>query len=78
MAEDETWPNGVPKISEPVRAANLADVDALRGLIESLWLYIGRYEETQLTTEQKELLADVVEQRADRDEPYEYERWWRN
>jgi hypothetical protein len=68
----------VPKISERKRAANLADVDALQGLIGSLWLYIGRYEETQLTTERKELLADVIEERGDRDEPLKYDRWWRN
>jgi hypothetical protein len=72
------WPNGVPKISDAQRRRNLESPAALRDLISTIWLYIGRFEETQLTTEQKELLADVVEN----DEPqrnyeYEYERWWR-
>jgi hypothetical protein len=51
----------VPRISDEQRAANLASPGALRDLIAALSLYIGRYEETQLTTEQKELLADVIE-----------------
>jgi len=52
------------------------DPAALRDLIATLWLYIGRSAETQLTTEQKELLADVVEA-ADRDHEFVYDRWWR-
>lgn len=53
-----------------------AERDRLRDLIGSLWLYIGRYHETQLTTAEKELLADVVEATSD-DPNFEYERWWR-
>ena len=58
-----------------VRSAS-QDSDALRDLIATLWLYIGRRDETQLTTAQKELLADVVEA-ADRDYELVYDRWWR-
>jgi hypothetical protein len=72
-----TWPNGVPKVSDERRAANLESAAALRDLVATLWLYIGRYVETQLTTEQKELLADVVEADGESGRPFEYERWWR-
>lgn len=72
----ETWPNGVPFISEEQRARNHDDPVALRDLIATLWLYTGRYEEKQLTTEQKELFADVVESHP-RDFDYEHDRWWR-
>jgi hypothetical protein len=73
----DTWPNGVPLISEQERAEALGDPARLRDLIVTLWLYIGRYAETQLTTEQKELLADAVEQQPHRDEEMHYDRWWR-
>lgn len=75
---NETWPNGVPKISDEQRQANLQDPVALRDLVTTLWLYIGRYAETQLTTEQKELLADAVDSsHMDDGHPAEYHRWWR-
>lgn len=52
-----------------------------RDLIATLHLYIGHHTETQLTTEQKELLYDCVEEwRAANDAPGAYEpmeRWWR-
>jgi hypothetical protein len=38
------------------------EVAGLRGLVGALWLYVGHHTETQLTTPQKELLYDVVEQ----------------
>lgn len=72
-----TWPNGVPLISEQERAAALEDPARLRDLISTLWLYIGRYAETQLTTEQKELLADAIESGDHSGEDFTYDRWWR-
>lgn len=69
------WPNGVPFISEQQRRTMVESPDYLRDLIATLWLYIGRYEETQLTTEQKELLADVVEGH-ERDFSMTFDRWW--
>lgn len=71
-----TWPNGVPIVSEQDRAASLNDPERLRDLIATLWLYIGRYAETQLTTEQKELLADVVESTPPLFQTV-FDRWWR-
>lgn len=46
-------------------------VDARDDLIHTLWLYIGRHTEKQLTTAQKELLYDIVYGPAGGD------RWWR-
>lgn len=78
MSEADTWPNGVPIITEGERWDALQSAGALRDLIATLWLYIGRYEETKLTTEQKELLADVVEatQLTDVDPAFVFDRWW--
>jgi len=52
---------------------------ALRELVASLWLYIGHYAETQLATELKELLYDVVEQHGRETGTFgePMERWWR-
>lgn len=44
-------------------------VDPRDDLIRSIWLYIGRYVEKQLTTDQKELLYDIAYPDGD--------RWWR-
>jgi hypothetical protein len=71
----DTWPNGVPYIDEDTRSENFNSPEALRDLIATLWLYIDFYHERQLTTEQKELLADVVE-RHERDFDMTYDRWW--
>ena len=49
--------------------------DPLRDLVATLWLYIGGEDEARLTTDQKELLADTVEEMSE--EPMEYDRWWR-
>lgn len=76
MSEPVTWPNGVPFISEQERMAALRDPARLRDLIATLWLYIGHHAETQLTTAQKELLADVVEGH-ERDFSMVFDRWWR-
>lgn len=79
LQETPEWPNGVPKISDAQRRHNLESPATLRELIATLWLYIGRYEEIQLTTEQKELMADIVESDdSDRLTPFEYDRWWRD
>jgi hypothetical protein len=55
------------------------DLARAHDLIGTLHLYITRHTETQLTTEQKELLYDIVEARyrahGISDEPME--RWWR-
>lgn len=66
--------DGVP--SRKLRDFNYGDPEALRDLIATLWLYIGRQAETQLTTTQKELLADVVEG-DDACAVDEFDRWWR-
>jgi hypothetical protein len=67
--------DGVP--SHKLREFNYGDPEALRDLIATLWLYIGRRAEQQLTTEQKELLADVVEG-YDEAGVDEFDRWWRD
>jgi hypothetical protein len=77
MSDEATWPNGVPIIRESVRRINLEDPSVLRELVAALWLYTGRYCETKLTTEQKELFADVVEAESEpSDPPFVYDRWW--
>lgn len=70
--------NGTPIIPEDIRRRNMADPAALKDLISSLYLYIGRRAETQLTTEQKELLYDVTDEHySDQGIPTEQrERWW--
>lgn len=56
-------------------------IDMLEGiLVQAAWLYgKTRYIEKNLTTEEKEFLADVLERRVGRDdnEPYTHDRWWR-
>lgn len=63
-------------------------VAELESVLESLWLHVGRYEVSQLTTAQKELLADVIDadhERQDSEDGYtgtdmaysKTERWWR-
>lgn len=75
----DKWPNGVPYIDDETRAENLRSTDALRDLIAAMWLYHSRLAETQLTTEQKELLADVVEGTTDYGEQnFKYDRWWQS
>lgn len=56
-----------------------SEVVALRELVAALWLDLRRHAEAQLTTEQKELLYDTVEQEAKRrgDFAGPLERWWR-
>lgn len=72
----KTRPNGVPKIGKKRRKANLNDPEKLQELVATLWLYLGRHAETQLTTEQKELYADCVEAQ-DRSTGELDARWWR-
>lgn len=60
-----------------------ARVEMLEGiLVQAAWLYGNtRYIEKQLTTEEKELLADVLDEhvgKGSNDPPYVHERWWRN
>lgn len=57
-----------------------AEVERLRDLVSSMWLYIGHHAETQLTTEQKELLYDVVDALREREglSPEPMRRWWRD
>lgn len=74
MTFPSEWPNGVPVIGDEQRQRNLANLAKLRDLVATLWLYNGRYEETQLTTEQKELYADCVEACGSSD----FNRWWRS
>jgi hypothetical protein len=61
----------------PLVSVDDVDMDALRDLITSLWLFLGRHDEQQLTLEQKELLADVVEASAEEGDPFVFDRWWR-
>ncbi len=76
-------------VMPPVRMAGDADrIEALEGLLASIELYIDwRYITRQLTTEQKELLADAIEAASARThaadpvgapEPRTVERWWRD
>lgn len=80
--EPKTWPNGVPYFDAETRRANLNDPVKLRDLICTLELhsaYHGRDREAKLTTEQKELYADVVD--ADSEAggfDYRHDRWWRD
>lgn len=69
-----------------LEAAAPAMAERYDDLLGSIWLYIGwRYVTKQLTTPQKELLADAVDrdvmrsQREDGEEPRPVaERWWRD
>ena len=57
----------------------LTENDQLRDILCSLNLYIGQYEWTQLTTEQKNMLADVVDRERQQNFPDDHtplERWW--
>lgn len=67
-----------------VHAQHAAQIRAHEDLLASLWLYIGRHEVKQLTTEKKNLLADSVEACSARlaqadpayGEPKTVDRWW--
>lgn len=54
---------------------------AVNDLLASLYLYIGRYEWSQLTTKQKELFADRIDtshaHTSEAGELHEVDRWWR-
>lgn len=61
-----------------------AELEALRALLGSIWLYVSwRYITRQLTTEQKELWADTVEAWSQQlnagrhPDPVVVDRWWR-
>lgn len=64
------------------RRANMSLEDrvaALESLVASLNLYIGFFEETKLTTEQRELLYDVAEAESERlgdGGEEKLPRWW--
>lgn len=68
-----------------VRAETEAELDAMRDLLGSIWLYVGWRSVTRhLTTEQRELWANAVDaksmagQAEDGEEPHPVaERWWR-
>lgn len=69
----------VPEIDCPVHGVSSVDTRYI-DLIATLHLYIGHHAETKLTTEQRELLYDAVEQWRERHMPGEcepMERWWR-
>ena len=75
----KTWPNGVPYIDEDTRKENLRDPEALRDLIHHLYIHSGYGEHGQvrkMTTEQKELFADVVDEHPRDFEAQPYDRWW--
>lgn len=58
--------------------ADAALVGQLEDLICTLWLYTGHYAWKQLTTEQRELFADVLDRRPQDDGDFEpVDRWWR-
>jgi hypothetical protein len=69
-----------------VRAEAEAELDAMRDLLGSIWLYVGWRSVTRhLTTEQRELWADAVDAKSmagqadDGEEPHPVaERWWRD
>jgi hypothetical protein len=75
-----TWPNGVPYITEDERKEAMEDPVTLRDLVVHLWVhsaYSGFGLERTMTTEQKELYADILEWNAATDgETYEHDRWW--
>lgn len=53
-------------------------VEQLEDLVCTLWLYTGHYAWKQLTTEQRELFADVLDRRPQDDGDFEpVDRWWR-
>ena len=59
-------------------SADAALVGQLEDLICTLWLYTGHYAWKQLTTEQRELFADVLDRRPQDDGDFEpVDRWWR-
>lgn len=76
-------------MSSPTAATPSTErVAALEDLLASLWLYTSRHTWTQLTTEQKDLFADVVDAHlaaADVEDGYAgtpmanapVDRWWR-
>jgi len=57
-------------------AALVRERDRLQDLAATMWLYVGHVGETNLTTEQKELLYDVLDAQREDGDPL-YERWWR-
>lgn len=75
-----TWPNGVPYIDEDTRRENFDDPVALRDLIAHIELhgaYHGRALEITMTTEQKELYADVLDwNAATQGFNTKHDRWW--
>lgn len=59
-------------------SADAALVGQLEDLICTLWLYTGHYAWKQLTTEQRELFADVLDRRPQDDGDFSpVDRWWR-
>lgn len=75
----KTWPNGVPYIDEDTRKERLNDPEALRDLIHHLYIHSAYGEHgavRKMTTEQKELYADVVDTWPRDFEAEPYDRWW--
>lgn len=100
VSPNEDWPPGETCLMPVLTYADAdfaaqarTDVPALldenlrmRDLLSYLALHIGRYEWRQLTTEQKDLLADVIEEkhrRMEAEDGLDYtsvpvNRWWRD
>lgn len=59
-----------------------SEIAALEDLICALWLYVGwKYVTEKLTTEQRDLFADVIDRYHLREFPDDYvptDRWWRH
>lgn len=64
------------------KKARIAELEAQVKLqqetLSYLWLYLGRFEVSKLTTEQKDCLADAVDACREEDDLYRVERWWRD
>lgn len=71
-------------MSETAKARD-SRIEALEDVVATLWLHIGHHAESQLTTEQKEILADAVDAQRTRQDPQptdpgpqQFDRWWRH
>lgn len=73
--------NGAVEVSEESLQAlerslvQRGEVEQLRDLVGSMWFYMRGRDEERLTTEQRELLYDVLDAEMPNDPPMR--RWWR-
>lgn len=67
---------GVGRVEHTPAREQLSEVDRLRDLVGSMWLYMRGRGEVHLTTEQRELLYDVLDAGRESGEP-PMQRWWR-